>query len=239
MADWVNWGDFLGANQAQMADYNQRVADSQAQQQASYTSMTGSYSDTVMKAGADYATAKQREDALASARDTYLQNADKGKKDPALRAATESAASDVASSNKDAATDYQGIQDSYSKLQDAATSGKSAFKGYSGNSGWESALYGGQTQYADPWSGLSDYVAGANKNATTAAGATDTGGGAIPSWSNASWDVSVPTWRTPAPASTAPTQAPLPSVAGTTGVNADAPVASSTTGTGIKRENRQ
>jgi len=52
--------------------------------------------------------------------------------------------------------------------RDATAGATPGFTGYSGSSPWESALYGAQTQYSDPWAGLSGALGTADASAASA-----------------------------------------------------------------------
>jgi hypothetical protein len=207
MADWVNWGDFVGANQQALNDYDTRVGQTNFDQSAAAQKASQSYSDAVMAAGSAYSQAAQdaKAAAEASSKEGYNQSA---------------AAATTAKDNEAMASAYKATVDARNNAQGLKSAyDKSAFKGYTGASPWEAALYGGQQQSVDPWAGLDEKMSAADNSATDKSGATNEAvNGAAPTWLGASWgDPGAGTWTAPKTAAPPPPKPrPIATPGGTT-----------------------
>jgi|GEM_PF-5880385 hypothetical protein len=178
---WINWGDFVGANEAQLKAYDAKVQQSQAEQQAAMQAALAQLGTTYDKAATDeeqqyadsqkyldqqqlYPYGKPSQSSTAPSPGSRPSDPQQNKFTSAAQYNAVVPKANVIASGDESVTrgqngiDLSGgqksIDTSYSSLIAAQNAGQAnAFKGYQSTSGpgWQNAMYGARTQYTDPW----------------------------------------------------------------------------------------
>lgn len=166
MDNWVNWGDFIGANQGALDDYRRSVEGAQAEQEKAMQA-------ALQQLAMDTEEANQAASMATSAANSYDAKAAVAKEPvtqgrapaPSTYAGQPSNPVGMQAANANRAISKQ--KASYADLMAAGAKGMTYTQANPGTNAWESALYGQQAKYTNPWT---DFEKKANEVGTLKTG---------------------------------------------------------------------